>query len=274
MLTLDDIHAIGEELENTFLLKSAPLAIKLINENEVPSMCEQPSKDGKHYALCQALAFSRHTRHHLAMFAEDHWCLWPVINFRLREIDDDDINYVGKAYFIKDPEISIRHFRAEYPYIKEDLKKTGMAIAPLSTCDFMPDCVMVYCEPSQLRQMLMASKYHTGDITTSAFDTCDSCGAALIPVLNGEKDYNVSIPDAGEYERSLCAEHEMIYTISGKRLEDFIGAVRDLVSKGFSYKQLAYDIRPDYQRPEFYNNMFKKWGLATSDDLWTNVGRR
>ena len=269
MLTLDELHVIGEELENTFLLKSAPLAIKLINEDEVPEKCEQPSKMGKHYALCQALAYSRHTRRHLAMFAEDHWCLWPVINFRLREIDDEDKRYVGSAYFIRDREASLRHFINEYPYIREDLQKTGMAIAPLATCDFEPDCVMVYCEPSQLRQMLMASKYHTGDITTSCFDTCDSCGAALVPVLNGEKDYNVSIPDAGEYERSLCGEHEMIYTISGARLEDFIGAVRGLVKMGFSFKQLAYDIRPDYPRPEFYNNMFKKWGLATSDDLWT-----
>ena len=245
MLTLDELHAIGEELENTFLLKSAPLAIKLINEDEVPEKCEQPSKMGKHYALCQALAYSRHTRRHLAMFAEDHWCLWPVINFRLREIDDEDKRYVGSAYFIRDREVSLRHFINEYPYIREDLQKTGMAIAPLATCDFEPDCVMVYCEPSQLRQMLMASKYHTGDITTSCFDTCDSCGAALVPVLNGEKDYNVSIPDAGEYERSLCGEHEMIYTISGARLEDFIGAVRGLVKMGFSFKQLAYDIRPD-----------------------------
>ena len=64
------------------------------------------------------------------------------------------------------------------------------------------------------------------------------------------------------------SETEMIYTISGQRLEDFIGAVRDLISKGFSYKQLAYDIKSDYARPEFYNNMFKKWGLATSDNLW------
>ena len=85
MLTLKEIHDIGEELENTFLLKSAPLAIKLVNEDEISPMCRQPSKDGKHYALCQALAFSRHTRHHVAMFAEDHWCLWTVINFHLTE---------------------------------------------------------------------------------------------------------------------------------------------------------------------------------------------
>ena len=90
-----------------------------------------------------------------------------------------------------------------------------------------------------------------------------------MPVLNGERDYNVSIPDAGEYERSLCGENEMMYTVSAARLEEFMEAVRGLVAKGFSYKQLAYDIRPDYLRPAFYNKKNKKWGLATSDELWT-----
>lgn len=41
MLTLKEIHDIGEELENTFLLKSAPLAIKLVNEDEISPMCRQ-----------------------------------------------------------------------------------------------------------------------------------------------------------------------------------------------------------------------------------------
>ena len=66
----------------------------------------------------------------------------------------------------------------------------------------------------------MAAKYHTGEITQACLDTCDSCGAALVPVLNGEMRYNVSMPDAGEYERSLCGENEMIFTLSGETLED------------------------------------------------------
>ena len=36
---------------------------------------------------------------------------------------------------------------------------------------------------------------------------------------------------------------------------------------GFGFKQLAYDIRPDYARPKFYNDMFEKWGLETGA-LW------
>ena len=93
MLTQEEIRSIGTELENLYLLKTAPLAIKLVNRDEVPEGCVQPSKEGKHYALCQALAFVRRTRNHLAMFAEDHWCLWPVINFRIRDLDEQDKKY-------------------------------------------------------------------------------------------------------------------------------------------------------------------------------------
>ncbi len=268
MLTQEEIRAAGAELEQLYCLRTAPLAIKLIDRSEIPEGCTQPSKDGIHYALCQALAFSRRTRNALAVFAEDHWCLWPVINFRLRNLDEADKKYVGSTYFIRDPEVSYRHFCEEYPYIAEEKKKEGMAIAPLDRCTFVPDAVMIYCEPAQLRQLLMASKWHSGRITGASLDTCDSCGAALLPVLNGEQNYNVSIPDAGEYERSLCGENEMLFTLSGAALEELIGAARDLTRKGFGLKQLAYDIRPDYARPKFYNDMFAKWGLETGVE-WT-----
>ena len=263
MLTQEEIRSIGAELENLYLLKTAPLAIRLVNKDEVPEGCVQPSQSGTHYALCQALAFVRRTRNHLAMFAEDHWCLWPVINFRIRELDEGDKKYVGSGYFIRDRELSYRHFCQEFPYILEEKKKEGMVIAPLATCNFVPEAVMIYCEPSQLRQLLMASKWHSGNITGACLDTCDSCGAALVPVLNGEMPYNVSMPDAGEFERSLCCENEMIYTLAGEMLEPFITAGRQLAAAGFGLKQLAYDIRPDYARPKFYNNMFEKWGLET-----------
>lgn len=266
MLNLEAIHACGADLERLFCLKTAPLAIRLIDRDEVPADCVQPSKEGKHYALCQALAFSRRTRNALAVFAEDHWCLWPVINFRLRALDEADKKYVGSTYFIRDPETSYRHFCEEYPYIAEEKRKEGMAIAPLEKCSFVPDAVMIYCEPSQLRQLLMSSKWHSGNITGASFDTCDSCGAALLPVLNGERPYNVAIPDAGEYERSLCGENEMIFTLSGEMLEPLTVSARELAAKGFGYKNLAYDIRPDYARPKFYNDMFEKWGLETGEE--------
>ncbi len=266
MLTLKEIHGLGEELERLFCLKTSPLAIRLVNEDEVPPGCRQPSREGKHYALCQALSFVRRTGNRLAMFSEDHWCLWPVINFRLRPLDEGDKDSLGSGYFIRDPEVSRRHFRAEFPYIRQEKQKSGMLIAPLTDCEFQPQAVMIYCDPSQLRQLLMSSKYDSGNIAGSSFDTCDSCGAALVPVLNGDMPYNVSIPDAGEFERGLCGENEMIFTFAGEQLEALAGAARELKEKGFGLRELAYDLKADYARPKFYNDMFAKWGLETGEE--------
>ncbi len=268
MLTLEEMHAVSVELEQLYCLKTAPLAIKLIDRSEIPEGCTQPSQSGFHYALCQALSFVRRTRNSLAMFAEDHWCLWPVINFRLRTLDEADKRYIGSLYAIRDREASYRHFSTKYPYIREELKKEGMAIAPLERCTFLPDAVMIYCEPSQLRHFLMASKSYRAEITEASLDTADSCGAALVPVLNGERPCNVSIPDAGEFERGLCGENEMVFTLAASELENLIATLREQTDRGFGYKHLAYDIRPDYLRPKFYNDMFEKWGLATSSELW------
>ncbi len=265
-MTLSDIHEAGTDLEKLYCLRTAPLAIRLIDRDEVPVGCVQPSADGIHYALCQAFSYVRRTRKSLAMFAEDNWCLWPIINFRQHGIEEQDAKYIGSTYFIRDPEMSYRHFCEEFPYIDEAKKKEGLAIAPLESCAFEPDAVMIYCEPSQLRQLLMASKWHSGNITGASLDTCDSCGAALIPVLNGERKYNVSMPDAGEYERGLCGENEMIFTCSGDTLAALLESARQLTQIGFGYKNLAYDIRPDYSRPKFYIDMFEKWGLKTGEE--------
>ncbi len=268
MTTLEEVREAGRLLEEILAMRTSPLAIRLIGRDEVPGDCAQPSALGRHYALCQAFSYVRRTRRPLAMFAEDHWCLWPIINFRLRDVDDADVDYVGATYFIRDREARLDHFRREYPYISEERKREGMAIAPLRDAPFVPDAVMLYCGPSQLRQLLMASKYDSGRTAQASLDTSDSCGAALVPVLNGTLEYNVSIPDAGEYERGLCGEDEMIFTLRGEKLGALVGAIGEMAAKGFGYRQLAYDLKPDYQRPEFYNNMFRKWGLATSDDLW------
>ena len=41
--------------------------------------------------------------------------------------------------------------------------------------------------------------------------------------------------------------------------------LRTINKMGFGYKQLAMDMNIDYPRAEFYNVMFKKWGLETGE---------
>lgn len=267
MYTSAEFNAIGKELEDLLYLKTSPIAVKLLHSrDEIPEGCIIPSRDkNERPALCQAFAQVRRNRRSMVMFKEDHWCLWPLISFRLCPVDDDDIKYVGSGYFIKDPVASEAYFRANFPMIREELENVGMAIAPLSTCTFEPDAVVVYCAPDQLRQLLMAAKYRTAKIAGTAMDTVGSCINALIPVLNGKQDYCMTIPDPGEYERALAGDNEMIFVFSGAKTDELIGGIRDINEKGFGYKKLAPDMNIEYPRAEFYNVMFAKWGLKTGE---------
>jgi hypothetical protein len=91
----------------------------------------------------------------------------------------------------------------------------------------------------------------------------NSCGHAIIPVFNGDKPYNVSIPDPGEYERSLADDDELIFTLTCARLDELMDGLRTIDKLGFGYKQLALDMNLDYPRAPFYDLLFTRWGLET-----------
>jgi uncharacterized protein (DUF169 family) len=261
MLTIEEYNALGRELEDNLLLRFHR-CLKLINADEIPEGCIRPRRDrGVHYALCQAFAAVRREKKAIALFKEDHWCVWPVVSLKLTPKEEGDDEYLGSKEFLRDPQKGIRHFKEHFPYIAEDRRKDGLALAPLSKCNFEPDIICVYCIPSQLRQLLMAAKYNTAELIPSALETYNSCGTAIIPVLNGERPFNVTIPDAGEYDRSLADESEMVFTMSAGRLKEIVESLKILSSMGFGYKQLAFDMNLDYPRAEFYNVMFEKWGL-------------
>lgn len=268
MYTLEDYKAAGKELEYSLHLRSVPIAFKLIDEDSIPEGCTQPSKKGSHYALCQAFSAVRRNHRAMALFKEDHWCLWPLISFRNVELDEKDVEMLGSGQFIKDRQKSLEFYKREFPMIAPDKKKAGIAIAPLAETSFIPDLVIIYCIPAQLRQLIMAAKYNDALVPQASLHTVNSCGAAVLPIINGETDYNVAIPDPGEFERSLSWDDEMIFTVSGGKLEALVDAVRGIVKMGFGYKQLAYDMKLDYDRADFYNVMFKKWGLDTGA-AWT-----
>jgi len=221
MPALADFNRLGAEMQEILTLREAPVALKVLYKGDtVPADTERPFKDtGRHYAMCQAMTAARRGRRTVTLLKEDHWCLWPLISFGMVHLDESDLDYLGDKHFIRDAAVSKRYFREEYPRLKADKEVLGFTVAPLSGCTFAPDIVCVYCRPGQLRSLLMAAKFETGQVVKSSLDTCGSCVHATIPVLNGEKPYNLSIPDPGEYERGLCFDDDMIFTLRADRLE-------------------------------------------------------
>jgi uncharacterized protein (DUF169 family) len=267
MTGIKEFNKLAVEIEQILKLRDAPVAMKVLFEGDmIPEGSHRLFQETKkHYAMCQAMTLVRHNRKSVTMFKEDNWCLWPLISYRIVDLDPEDYELLGGLHFYRDREVSCRYFSQEYPMLKTDRRVLGFTMAPLSECQFQPDIICIYCTPGQLRSLLMASKYESGAIAQSSLDTCASCVHGQIPVLNGEKPYNLSIPDPGEYERGLCDENELIFNLRGDRAEELVTGLRTLNDIGFGYGQLTMDMHLDYSRPEFYNKMFEKWGLERGE---------
>ncbi|MFC1816047.1 DUF169 domain-containing protein [Thermodesulfobacteriota bacterium] len=99
MTVLSDFNSYGEELERHLQLRTAPIAIKLLeSEEDIPEGSISPKKDlGFQLALCQGFAMSRRDKAIVAMLKEDHWCYLPVISFGLAEPPDFFLE--GNTYF-------------------------------------------------------------------------------------------------------------------------------------------------------------------------------
>ena len=61
MATIKEFNRCGEELEKILLLRTSPVAVKMLEkESDIPKGALRPKKDRNiHYAQCQAFALSR-----------------------------------------------------------------------------------------------------------------------------------------------------------------------------------------------------------------------
>ena len=264
-----DFNLIGEDLEKLLILRYAPIAFKLLgSEDEIPAGAYRPKRDrGEHLAMCQATALVRRQRKSIAMFKDDHWCIWPIIGFGLAEFREGTEYYENATSknFVQDPDKARAFFKNHYPRLEVG-SCTGFVMAPLASANFEPDLVIIYAKPAQLRSMLMAVKFKSGRLLECGFDAVDSCVHSTIPALK-LKDYRITFPDPGEYERGLADEDEIIFTVPREKLTELMEGLTALSKSGFGYRQLYMEMTKDFPRPQFYDDLFKMWGLDQGE-IW------
>ncbi|MCR5389045.1 MAG: DUF169 domain-containing protein [Lachnospiraceae bacterium] len=266
MKTAEDYAKLGEELNRLLILRYSPIAMKLLyDESEIPEGSRRTTELAGHIAMCQAYGMVRRQRLSVTMLKEDHWCVWPLVSFGICDIDSDDEEYMGSKFFFKDPAMGVKHLRETYPKLKSDKKPIGFSLAPLEKVNFVPDLITIYCRPAQLRSIMMAARFNTGEMFNLSLDSVDSCVNSSIPVLNGQ-EFNITVPDPGEYERALCDEDEMMFTSRPESLFFVKDTLASLSQFGMGYKELHMELSHDYARPKFYNDMFEKWGLPRGED--------
>jgi uncharacterized protein (DUF169 family) len=249
MTTLQEYNRLGEELEKLLILRTSPLAIKMLEtESDIPEGAIRPRKDRQqHIAQCQAFALSRRERECIAMLKEDSWCWAPLVAYGL-------VDWKAGA------DIILPKGQAEMMPRLDESKYIGIVSAPLKTANFEPDLVLVYSNTAQLRNMIQVVKDREKTLVSSQFDPIDSCVYCVVPViLNGQ--YRITLPDPGECKRAMAGEDEIIFSIPREKLEMIVSGLRRAEEKKRGYTHPGLDLPADFPQPEFYTKLFKIWGL-------------
>jgi len=265
MATMNELNGCGEDLERLLLLRTSPIAVKLIEkEKDIPQGAIRPKRDrGVHLAQCQAFAMSRRQGVTIAMLKEDHWCWGPLVGYGLVEppefFSGGQILYPHMVASLE----AAKNLAKTFPRLEYG-KYIGILSAPLKAAHFEPDLVMIYSNTTQLMSLLLAVKYKEGYQVTSTFDPIDSCVYSIVPVmLTGQ--CRITLPDPGDYERALAREDEIIFSVPRDKLEELIVGFRHFEERGIGYTHFVQEMRPDFPRPEFYKKLFKMWELDVEE---------
>jgi uncharacterized protein (DUF169 family) len=249
MTSAVEYNRLGEELERLLILRTSPLAIKMLKKGEqVPQGAIRPWQDQRRrLAQCQAFALSRRERQSIAMLKEDNSCWAPLFAYGLvdRRGAADIILPRGQADLM--PKLA----EGEYD---------GIVSRPLKAANFAPEVVLVYSNTAQLRQILQVIKEREKSLVSSQFDPIDSCIYSVVPaVLN--REYRITLPDPGECKRALAAEDEIIFSCPAEKIEMIVSGLSKAESQGRGYIQPGLEMTSDFPRPDFYRRLFALWGL-------------
>jgi uncharacterized protein (DUF169 family) len=249
---MEEFNLYGEELQKILMLRTSPVAVKMLaKEDEIPAGAMRPKKDhGYHLSQCQAFALSRRDKATVAMLKEDHWCPAALMAYGM----------------VPRPAVVRGH-----PYdCFEYGKYVGIVTAPLNKAAFKPDVVIIYTNTAQLRSLLLMMDFEDASQVKSWFFP-PSCAYAVVPVmLNGQ--YWIVLPDPGEFQRALTGEDEMMFSVPGEKMAGFMSSLRQGQEKGFAYRGHHMLMRPDFPQPDFYQKLFRSWGLDVKEDEQWQAG--
>jgi uncharacterized protein (DUF169 family) len=252
MITVEEVHEMGAALEGWLRMRVHPIAVKLLrDEKEVPEDAIIPTRDWGHkYALCQSLARSQRNGETIAMFIGDHWCPEPVVGLGIAE----RIPYFLEGHH-RYPD-SVRDLKAgsqwctNMPFLEYGLYK-GVLSAPVNTCTFMPDVIVMHVNGMMTSQLLNVRNWIDGKDIHAQLSGHAACVYAIVPPLLN-RDCQVAIPCKGDRSIALAQDDEILFSLVPEMLPDFIEGLRWLDKHGWSIPMIQryheeYDLKLSYR---------------------------
>ena len=259
-MELSVIREYGDKLEKYLKLKTSVLAVKLLqNSEDILLNSKRPKKDfGHHLSLCQAFAISRREGTFFTMSKEDMWCFYPVIGLGIAEAPEyfleGNNRFPGNARTLE----AGKKWAQSFPHFELD-KYKGITFAPLSKTTFAPDLIILYCDPTQLSQILKAVIWIDGNDINCKLPGDAGCVYAIVPTIQNNQ-FQVTVPCMGDRMRALAKDDELIFSFPVDKLKDFIEGVESL-EKNNAGLLVKYQQTPEYKLKESYVKIGNLMGM-------------
>jgi uncharacterized protein (DUF169 family) len=241
-------------------LKSKPLAIKMLEQGEdEPPGAFRPLRDfGYHLSLCQAFSMSRRQGKTIVLFKDDNWCVEPVLGLGLAQPPQyflDGYNRYPETAKTLEAGSQWANLMPKF----ESNKYIGIVSSPLDSATFKPDVIMLYCDPSQLTQLMIAVNWIDGNDVICQISGHAACVYAVVPVITNDQ-FQISVPCIGDRTRAFAQDNEMIFSMPIAKARDLIEALRLMDNKGQGYP-VKYSIAPEYPLEESYIKIAQMVGI-------------
>jgi uncharacterized protein (DUF169 family) len=233
MTTLDVLHQHAKSLQELLRLKTHPLAIKLLEqEKDIPKEAIRPKRDyGYRLMTCQAFCESRKAGKTIAQTKDDMWCFEAALGYGFIE---------PLSYFLEGntryPEGLVSSWEAakfwsqHFPRLEHG-RYEAIVSAPLAETMFEPDLVMMYADPAQVQQLLVARIWIDGHDIAPRLSGMGACVMSVTPVVQSKECY-VTVPCPGDRGRASAQDDELIFSTPIEKIGSLIEGLKALQKIG------------------------------------------
>ena len=208
-MDLEQFKKAGEELYHKLHLPTFPVSITYIKQtDEIPEQAMRPSAMGQKWSLCQAFTYARRHGWHVAMTADDNFCVPSSAFHKWVDVSDEDLleSQVQQGWH-KDraaEQNRMNFFNSLFsgPAGEKTLQKikdyNGFLCSPLHQALMAPDAITIFGDGTHMNHVIQALCYDYTAPVMSAFEgfgeTCFK--GAFIPFITDRPQ--IVIPGMGD----------------------------------------------------------------------------
>jgi uncharacterized protein (DUF169 family) len=262
-MNLEELHEMGTRLERWLRMRVHPIAIKLLkSEEDIPQGTIIPSRDlGKRLNLCQAFSMAQRNGENITMFKQDNWCFEPVIGLGFAErIPKFLSGYHRYPDSVRDQTAAAEWCR-NMPHLEYGVY-SGLSMAPITTCNFMPDVIVMHINGMMTSQLLIIKNWIDGKDVQCQLSGHAGCVYAIVPTIL-KRDCNVAIPCRGDRQVAMAQDDEIFFSLVPEILPDFIEGI-DILEQNDWGIPMKHFLKEEVEMRPKYMEMAELLGMKVS----------